>query len=74
MGVYFNETRDILNLTFRGRAVGGELRTSDETDRVGFFPPEEALRLVTRPHFRTRLVDALAGQTAAYERFHPIRP
>mgnify|MGYP001394653702 CR=1 FL=1 len=70
VGVYFSETREIANLIFRGGVAGGLLRPAEgEILEAGFFPPDEALTRVTRPHFRTRLADALAGYTAAYESF-----
>lgn len=70
VGLYFSEARDIVNLVFRGEAIGGAPRTAvGETQAVGFFPPDEALAMITRPYFRTRLEDALAGWTAAYESF-----
>ncbi|MFZ5827959.1 MAG: NUDIX hydrolase [Bacillota bacterium] len=70
VGVYFSETRDIVNLVFRGQSAGGALRPAEgEILEAGFFSPHEALERVTRPHFHTRLADALAGFTAAYESF-----
>ena len=65
-GVYSNQEKGIVNLVMRGQAVGGALRTSPETVEAGFFDPQQARALVTRPHFRTRLDDALNGQTIPY--------
>lgn len=71
VGVYFNRVRSICNLLFRGRYLGGGLTVSSETSEVGFFAPDEASARITRPHFRVRLEDALAGQSAPYEVFQP---
>jgi 8-oxo-dGTP diphosphatase len=73
VGVYFNEVRGIVNLVFRGEVTGGEARPSPETQEVAFLPPEEALNRITRPHYRIRLEDALAGRTAVYRNFRPGR-
>lgn len=71
VGSYYNEIRSIANLLFRGEYLWGVPTTSNETPEVGFFPPEEALARMTRPHFRIRLEDALAGRSAPYETFRP---
>ncbi len=74
-GVQYNMTRGILTLTYRGVAVGGELRTSDETAEVKFVPltPENAHEYITRPHFLQRVLDALRGPVVPSETYS-VRP
>jgi 8-oxo-dGTP diphosphatase len=72
-GVYSNIGRGILTVVFRGAAVGGPLRTSAETQAVAFHRPDEALALVKRPHFQSRLRDAMTGKVVPYEAFR-VRP
>lgn len=72
-GVYSNIGRGILTVVFRGAVTGGVLQTSPETQEVGFYPPEQALAMVSRPHFRSRLLDALSGKVVPYEAFR-VRP
>lgn len=68
-GVYSNIGRSIQTVAFRGAAVGGALLTSLETLEVGFYRLEEAFGLVRRPHFRSRLLDAMNGKVVPYEAF-----
>jgi 8-oxo-dGTP diphosphatase len=70
-GVYFNATRSIVNLVFRARMLGGAITPSPETPEVGFYPlhPGNAGEYITRPHFRQRALDAMAGRTIPYEAF-----
>lgn len=72
-GVYSNIGRGILTVVFRGEVVGGELRTSHETQEVAFHRLEVAREMVTRPHFRSRLLDAMSGEIVPYEAFR-LRP
>lgn len=71
-GVYYNSSRSIVNITFRGEVVGGELRTSPETKAVDFFhlTPDAAGQLITREHFLSRTLDAMqASGTSTYEAY-----
>lgn len=70
-GVYYNAGRGICNLVFRGVAVGGQLSTSEETVEVKFLHLDESnvAELITRPHFRVRVMDAMRGRTVPYEAF-----
>lgn len=64
-GVYKNvgaKGKYVVSLVFLCRAVGGMPATGDETSEVGWFSPEEAMRLVTRERMRIRLQDALSGR------------
>lgn len=72
-GVYYNTSRGICNLVFRGVAVGGQLTTSAETIEVGFRHLDESniAELITRPHYRIRVMDAIRAQTTPYEEFTP---
>jgi len=64
-GVYKNvgaKGTHVVSLVFLCRAVGGKPTTGDETSEVGWFSPEEAMRLVSRERMRIRLQDALSGR------------
>jgi 8-oxo-dGTP diphosphatase len=73
--VYYNTVRGICNLVFRGVAVGGQLTTSPETIAVQFCHLDESnvAQLITRPHYRSRVLDAMSGRTVPYEAFG-VRP
>lgn len=60
-GVYQNRKRGIVNMVFKGRAIGGSLKTSEETQDVGFFKKDRATidQMVTRPHWQERIHDGL---------------
>ncbi len=75
-GVSYSTSRGgVCNLVFRGAAVGGSLATSAETLEVAFISLSEAnlAKFVTRPHFRARVLDAMAGRTVPYEAYR-LRP
>ena len=48
-----------VNLVFRCRYVSGKESVSDESLETGWFTPEEAMRMITQPHFRKAFRDAL---------------
>lgn len=75
-GVYFNTPLGLLNLVFQARLLGGELRTSEETSEVGFYPltPETAARLLRREHHLTRVVDALSAPSPVPFEAFQVRP
>src|SRR5690625_1534221 len=54
-GIFQNVEASICNTLFLGRAVGGVPTTSPESLEVGFFPIEEALKMVTFNNFRERI-------------------
>jgi len=53
--VWGEDLPPILNIDFRCEYVSGEARVSEEHEDIGWFAPDEALRLVTHPRFRVRL-------------------
>jgi 8-oxo-dGTP diphosphatase len=57
-GVYKNLSRGIVALVFRCRAVGGQLRTSDESDEYLWLTADE-IRAGLREAYAVRLLDAL---------------
>ncbi|HET7580253.1 MAG TPA: NUDIX domain-containing protein [Bacillales bacterium] len=70
-----NVTRGVVSVQFRGKAIGGSLRTSDETKEVAFvkLTPETVSEYVTRPHFRDRVLDAMKGKITPCH-FYRVRP
>lgn len=54
-GLFQNVSRSICNTLFLARPVGGQLTTSPESLKVGFFPLEQALEMVTFLNFRQRI-------------------
>ena len=65
VGICKNIERDIVNIDFTARYVGGELRTSEESTEVVWASPEEALDLITFPLTRKRLENMLSGREEA---------
>ena len=65
VGICKNIERDIVNIDFTARYVGGELRTSEESTEVIWASPEEALDLITFPLTRKRLENMLSGREEA---------
>lgn len=54
-GIFQNVNRSICNTLFLAKPVGGEFATSSESLEVGFFPIDEALKMVTHKNFRQRI-------------------
>lgn len=54
-GIFQNVEDSICNTLFLGRSVGGVPTTSSESLEVGFFPIEEALKMITFNNFRERI-------------------
>ena len=48
----------VVNLVFRCRYTGGTEMPSEESLEVGWFTPEEAGEMITRPHLRKAFDDA----------------
>ena len=65
VGICKNIERDIVNIDFTARYIGGELRTSEESTEVIWASPEEALDLITFPLTRKRLENMLSGREEA---------
>ncbi|MBQ7802114.1 MAG: NUDIX domain-containing protein [Oscillospiraceae bacterium] len=61
VGICKNVEKDIVNIDFTARYVGGELRTSEESTEVGWFAPEEAMEKITLPLTKKRLANMLAA-------------
>ncbi|MER2125480.1 NUDIX hydrolase [Solibacillus sp.] len=54
-GIFQNVNRSICNTLFLARPIGGQCTTSPESLEVGFFPIDEALKMVTFKNFRQRI-------------------
>lgn len=54
-GVFQNVNKSICNTLFLAKATGGTLTTSPESLEVGFFPIEQALKMITIENFRQRI-------------------
>ncbi len=61
VGICKNVGKDIVNIDFTCRYVGGELRTSEESTEVRCATPEEAMDLITFPLTKKRLTNMLSG-------------
>ena len=61
VGICKNIEKDIVNIDFTCRYVGGELKTSEESTEVGWFTPEEAMEKITFALTKKRLANMLAG-------------
>ena len=58
-GIFQNVDCSICNTLFSAKPIGGKLTTSSESLEVGFFPIEEALKMVTYKNFRKRIEQCL---------------
>lgn len=65
IGICKNVERDIVNIDFSARYIGGNLRTSEESTEVIWATPEKALQLITFPLTRKRLENMLSGREEA---------
>lgn len=54
-GVFQNVSRSICNTLFLAKPIGGTPTKSPESLEVGFFPVEQALKMVTNSNFRERI-------------------
>lgn len=61
IGLCKNVEKDIVNIDFACKAVGGQLTTSDESLEVLWVNREDALSMVTFPLTRKRLANMLSG-------------
>ncbi|MDQ0208792.1 NUDIX hydrolase [Alkalicoccobacillus murimartini] len=61
-GIFQNVEKGICNSLFLGKPIGGECRTSIESEEVGFFPIDQALDMVTWGNFRARIEHCLANK------------
>jgi 8-oxo-dGTP diphosphatase len=58
-GVYQNVQKSICNTLFLAKPVGGKPTVTSESLETGFFPIEEALKMVTWKNFRKRIESCL---------------
>ena len=61
IGVCKNIQKDVVNIDFSCKYIGGELTTSDESLHVKWVKKDEALSLVTFPLTRKRLENMLSS-------------
>ena len=54
-GAFQNVEREICNLLFVGKHIGGTLTASPESPELGWFPLPDALERLTHPTFRQRV-------------------
>lgn len=54
-GIFQNVKKSICNTLFLAKPIGGKFTTSSESLEVGFFPLDEALKMVTVGNFRQRI-------------------
>lgn len=65
IGICKNVERNIVNIDFTARYIGGELRASEESTEVLWAKPEQALEMITFPLTRKRLKNMLSGREEA---------
>ena len=61
IGLRKNVEKDVVNIDFACKAVGGQLTTSDESTEVLWVKREDAINMVTFPLTRKRLSNMLSG-------------
>ena len=54
-GIFQNVNKSICNTLFLAKPTGGNLATSPESLEVGFFPIDQALKMITIDNFRQRI-------------------
>lgn len=54
-GIFQNVNKSVCNTLFLAKPIGGELTTSPESLEVGFFPIEQALKMITIENFKKRI-------------------
>lgn len=62
-GIFQNVKKSICNTLFLAKPIGGKCTTSSESLEVGFFPLDEALKMVTVGNFRQRIECCLDEST-----------
>ena len=65
VGICKNIERDIVNIDFTARYIGGELQTSPESTEVIWADPKEAIEKITFPLTKKRLTNMLSGREEA---------
>ena len=66
VGICKNLERNIVNIDFVCRYVGGDLRTSEESTEVVWVTPDQALNMITFPLTKKRLQNMLSGDENAH--------
>ena len=66
VGICKNVERNIVNIDFTARYVGGALTTSEESTEVGWFTPEKAMEMITFPLTKKRLANMLSGDKTVH--------
>ena len=66
VGICKNVEKDIVNIDFTARGIGGSLTTSEESTEVGWFTEEEAFGMITFPLTKKRLTNMLEGSKNAH--------
>ena len=66
VGICKNVARNIVNIDFTARYTGGSLTTSEESTEVGWFSPEEAMKIITFPLTKKRLTNMLSGDKTVH--------
>ena len=66
VGICKNVEKNIVNIDFVCRYVGGELTTSEESTEVGWFSAEEAMEIITFPLTKKRLGNMLSMDKKAH--------
>ena len=66
VGICKNVGKNIVNIDFVCRYVGGELTTSEESTEVAWFTPEEAMEAITFPLTKKRLKNMLSMDKKAH--------
>lgn len=62
VGICKNVERNIVNIDFTARYIGGELRTSEESTEVLWATPEQAMQMITFPLTKKRLANMLSDR------------
>ena len=65
IGICKNIERNVVNIDFTARCIGGALQTSEESTEVIWATPEEAFQRITFPLTRKRLQNMLSGSQKA---------
>ena len=66
VGICKNVERDVVNIDFTARYIGGDLTTSDESTEVGWFTFEQALEMITFPLTKKRLINMMSGDKTVH--------
>ena len=61
IGICKNVEKDVVNIDFACKSVGGVLTTSEESSQVMWVKREDALTMITFPLTRKRLENMLSG-------------